>query len=151
MFDNYNKNDETLMRNLAKLLNFALPSKIILLGFFVILTVYAAMILVTVAAVITMVYILYVLMKIRREKWIYTYGIIVGIPLLLILGGIIFSSFLAALLFIPVIFHYFYCFLLRFSVNEWLKELREKAIYEERKRIREEELKEYLQIFEREI
>lgn len=75
------------------------------------------------AAVLFMPYMLFVLYKLDKKGWIIFLNILVILPLLVIVVFLNDLLFFAALVQIPLLLFYFYCFLLRFSINEWTKEM----------------------------
>lgn len=86
------------------------------------------------AAVLFMPYMLYVLYKLNKKGWIIFFNILVFLPLLVIVVFLNDLLFFAALVQIPLLLFYFYCFLLRFPVNEWAKEMNWKIYRLEQKK-----------------
>lgn len=76
------------------------------------------------------VYILRTLIGLGKKGWVLTYAIIIGIPFLLAL--ILSQSEIIgiAIWFFPLIMFYFYCWLLRYSVTEWLSDLGDEKAFE---------------------
>ena len=75
-----------------------------------------------VAAILFTPYMLYVLIKERKYGWIVIFFLMVVLPypvIYLIIGEYI---LLTAWLLLPVIPFYLYCFLIKFSVDDWLRE-----------------------------
>ena len=76
------------------------------------------------------VYILRALIAAGKKGWVTAFGILVGGPFLLCLipdeSGIVVS----ALWFIPLVTFYFYCWLLRYCVTEWLSDLGDEKAFE---------------------
>jgi hypothetical protein len=64
------------------------------------------------------VYMMFVLIKEKRYGWIVFFFCLIIIPVLLI----IFYTPSPLLLFIPLAFLFFYCFLLKISVDDWIRE-----------------------------
>ncbi len=67
-------------------------------------------------------YMLYVLIKERKYGWIIIFFLVVVLPypvLYLIIGDYI---LLPAWMLLPIIPFYFYCFIIKFSVEDWLRE-----------------------------
>jgi len=87
-----------------------------------------------IAAILFTPYMLYVLIKERKYGWIAIFFFMVVLPypvVYLIIGDYI---FLSAWLLLPIIPFYLYCFLVKFSVDEWLREYNwEQQIIEQRK------------------
>ncbi len=79
-------------------------------------------------------YIIYVLTKEKRYGWLTTYIMFVVLPgviSLLVIHGGIFAALWMPLLMLPF---YLYCFLIKFSVEEWLREYRaEQQLIRQRK------------------
>lgn len=89
-------------------------------GFF--LPVIPILIVLIVLAVVFAPYMLYVLYTNRKRGWIITFAIMVGIPVpfaFLSTSSIIIDT---GLHFLPLLTFYFYCYLLRFSVGEWISD-----------------------------
>ena len=108
---------------------------------------YAPIVMIILAAILFTPYLLYVLIKERRYVWISTFTITVVIPypiLVLILGDYV---LLKAWLLVPVILFYFYCFIIKYSVNDWLREYYAHQQLEEEKKesmLRQTEGEEFL-------
>lgn len=96
-------------------------------------TVWAMLFIFVAAAVLFMPYMLYVLYKLDKKGWIIFFNILVILPLLVIVVFLNDLLFFAALVQIPLLLFYFYCFLLRFPVNEWTKEMEWKILRLEKK------------------
>lgn len=86
------------------------------------------------AAILFTPYMLYVLIKERKYGWIVIFFLMVVLPypvIYLIIGEYI---LLTAWLLLPVIPFYLYCFLIKFSVDDWLREYNwEQQLIEQRK------------------
>ena len=90
-------------------------------------------------------YLLYVLIKEKHYGWITFFFFMVVLPYIVIL--IIFFDYilLSAWLLVPILLFYFYCYLLKYSVNEWLlkyyahERLEEQKIESAKRRKEEEE------------
>lgn len=127
---------------LGRILNYQFPSAVLALGYLIIFKQAASIILflITFAAIIFSPYLLFVLKRENRMGWIYLFCTIVILPVIIFTVYYLLDSFLLPLLFIPLLLFYFYCFLLRFSVNE----LRAKNLYLIQKAKREEDLKTFI-------
>jgi hypothetical protein len=80
------------------------------------------------------VYILRTLIQLGKKGWVLTYFILIGIPFLVCLIPDESGLAINALWFIPLVLFYFYCWLLRYGVKEWLSDLGdEKAFHLEEK------------------
>jgi predicted neutral ceramidase superfamily lipid hydrolase len=86
------------------------------------------------AAILFTPYMLYVLIKEKKYGWIVIFFLMVVLPypiIYLIIGEYI---LLTAWLLLPVIPFYLYCFLIKFSVDDWLREYNwEQQLIEQRK------------------
>ena len=86
------------------------------------------------AAILFTPYMLYVLIKERKYGWIVIFFLMVVLPypvIYLIIGEYI---LLTAWLLLPVIPFYLFCFLIKFSVDDWLREYNwEQQLIEQRK------------------
>lgn len=74
------------------------------------------------AAILFTPYLLYVLIKERKYGWIIMFFLLVLLPypvLYLIIGEYI---LLPGWMLLPIISFYFYCFIIKFSVEDWLRE-----------------------------
>jgi hypothetical protein len=67
-------------------------------------------------------YLLFVLYKSGKWGWLLAFAIMVGIPLALLFVPTESTVLKTILLFLPLLSFYFYCYILRFSVGEWLSE-----------------------------
>ena len=97
-----------------------------------------------IAAILFTPYMLYVLIKERKYGWIVMFFLVVVLPypvLYLIIGDYI---LLPGWMLLPIIPFYFYCFIIKFSVEDWLREYSwEQQLIEQRKEWEEKE-KEWL-------
>jgi len=119
------------LSKLSKVLNYQLSTTVLLIlmyaGGFTLLGI-------TVAAIIFSPYMLYVLYLEKKNGWIVFFVIMVLIPIIVIILSSVFE-----LLFIPLGLVYFYYFLLKFVVRDWIQE--KNAKYELQKRIMESKIK----------
>jgi len=85
-------------------------------------------------AVIFTPYLFYVLIKEKRYSWMIAFFFMIAVPYIIIL--LVFFDFvlLSAWLILPIILYYFYCFLIKYSVDDWLKEYYAHEAYEEQKK-----------------
>ena len=87
-------------------------------------------------------YILYVLFKEKRYGWIVTYFIFVIVPGAIAVTVLGFAyGLIILILFAPF---YFFCFLIKFSVEEWIREYNFHQLYLLQKKEQEEKEKERL-------
>jgi hypothetical protein len=90
------------------------------------------------AAILFTPYMIYVLVKERKYIWIIMFFLVVVLPypvLYLIIGDYI---LLPAWMLLPIISFYFYCFIIKFSVEDWLREYSwEQQLIQQRKDLEE--------------
>jgi len=123
------------------ILNFMVTKVMVLLGLNIIVV---QLVLIIGAAVIFTPFMMYVLYKEKHFGWIVTFFVMVIFPYFPILLINPDNIFLTAWLLLPVVLFYLYCFLIKYSVDEWLKEYRtEQQLVEQRKEW-EEKKKEWL-------
>lgn len=126
-----NKLDTGNLSKLSKVLNYQLSTTLLFVlwygGVLTLLTV-------TIAAILFSPYMLYVLYLEKKNGWITSFVVIVLLPII----GIILSPMIE-LLFIPLALVYFYYFLLKFVVRDWIQE--KNAKYELQKQILESKKK----------
>ena len=146
---NYLQYNNHLSR-LSRILNYQLTLGLLVVGYLLLFFsfgVFFIIVIFTLASILFSPYLLFVLIREHKIGWIYFFIIIVVVPILVTFIFYYFNENLSPLLFLPLLLFYFYCFLLRFSVNEWIKEIREHNIYRIQKQKREEELNNYLNNF----
>jgi hypothetical protein len=68
-------------------------------------------------------YILRALIQLGKKGWVITYAILIGIPFLVCLIPDESGLAVNALLFIPLAFFFFYCWIVHNSITEWLSDL----------------------------
>ena len=131
---------------LGRILNYQISFAVIVTVYLVLFSqgVIPILIIITLVAIIFTPYLLFVLKIENRKGWIYLFISLVIFPIIISTVLYFVYQFLLPLLFIPLLLFYFYCFLLRFSVNEWLADLRAKNIYLIHKEKREEELNAFM-------
>ncbi len=79
-----------------------------------------AILLSTIAAVVFTPFMIYTLFKEKKFGWIIFFGILIILPLIIIIVFSLHSTYFMELILIPLALFYFYCFLLRFTVSDWL-------------------------------
>ena len=130
--------EQYYLRRLSIYLNYELSTVILyLLSHLGIIT----LILVVIAATVFAPYMLFVFFKLRKFAWIVSFVVMVIFPLIICIIIGLKVGYLPAFILIPLGFFYFYCFILKFSVSDQLKEI---STREERKRKMEEDAKEKL-------
>lgn len=125
---------------LQRYLNYELSSSVLFIfSFFYGILIF----LLSLAAVVFTPFMLYVLIKEKRWGWIISFAIIVFISSSIMLVLSILYTYLRLMLPILLGLFYFYCFVLRFEVNNWVSEIRAHNQYLIEKKRREEEAKVY--------
>jgi hypothetical protein len=79
-----------------------------------------AIFLATVAALIFTPFMIYILYKERKFGWLIFFFILVILPLIIITAFFLHSSYFMVMIYIPIVLFYFYCFLLRYTIEDWL-------------------------------
>jgi hypothetical protein len=79
-----------------------------------------AIILIVTAAILFSPYILYVLIIEKKYGWIITFFMMTIFPLIFIYIFFREALFYDALILIPLLLFYFYCYLIKFEVDKWL-------------------------------
>ncbi len=94
-------------------------------------------------------YMLYVLYQENKKGWILFFAIIVIVPfILLIIISFLYPSFkLTIVILITLGLFFLYCFLLRFEVNDWIREERAKNEYILEKQKRNQDLDNFMDEF----
>lgn len=131
---------------LRKYLNYELSGSALFILSFMFLNI---VFLLTAAALLFTPFMLYVLYNEKKTGWIVAFCILVLIPAVFITTLSFFYSFLMPFLFILLSLFYFYCFLLRLEVNNWLRERNVRYNYFQNKKKSEEELKLFMKRFEK--
>jgi len=100
----------------------------------------------TIAAIIFLPYLVFILFKEKRYGWIITFLIMVVIPFVvsLIIGMKMENNFLTI---IALAFFYFYCFTLKYSVRDWIKEYNWQLVLDKQKREKQQRLKDEMNMF----
>jgi hypothetical protein len=132
-------NDIVELRRFREILFFELSTSVA----FVLFSFYPInLYIIIIAAILFTPYMLYVLIKERKYGWIVMFFLVVVLPypvLYFIIGDYI---LLPGWMLLPIISFYFYCFIIKFSVEDWLREysweqqlIQQKKDEEERKKI----------------
>jgi hypothetical protein len=79
-----------------------------------------ALLLTTIVALIFAPFMLFILYKEKKFGWIIFFGILIIFPLIIIIVFSMHSTYFMALILIPLALFYFYCFILRLTVSDWL-------------------------------
>ncbi|MBK8944083.1 MAG: hypothetical protein IPM32_02325 [Ignavibacteriae bacterium] len=128
----YNYN---LVNTFSTILNYQLSTSILLaLSYFHVI----ALILTSLAAILFTPFLLYVLFKEKRFGWFTAFIIMIFLPIIISqIVGIEKESF-PIILMISLFIFYFYCFVIKYVVSDWLKEYNWSQQLEEQKREKEE-------------
>ena len=119
------------LSKLSKVLNYQLSSAVLLILLYAGgLTLLAA----TIAAILFSPYMLYILYLEKKTGWIIFFAVLVLLPIIVII-----LSPMIELLFVPLALVYFYYFLLKFVVRDWIQE--KNAKYELQKQMLESKKK----------
>jgi hypothetical protein len=129
------------LENFAKYLNYELSTSLL---FFSSLFAGIFLILALIAAILFTPYMLYMLYKEKKNGWIIFYFLLVALPLIVIFIISLTVDFIAPLLLIPLGLFYFYCFLLRFEVNSWIRERNAREQWIAQKKKSEEDLNNFM-------
>jgi predicted neutral ceramidase superfamily lipid hydrolase len=129
------------LENFAKYLNYELSTSLL---FFASLFAGIFLILALIAAILFTPYMLYMLYKEKKNGWIIFYFLLVALPLIVIFIISLTVDFIAPLLLIPLGLFYFYCFLLRFEVNSWIRERNAREQWIAQKKKSEEDLNNFM-------
>ena len=113
-------NERYYLQKLSTILNYELSTSILfLLSFFTFILIALA----SAAMIIFTPFMVYIFVKLRKATWVITFGIIVILPLTLsVIIGLEIGHIIIFLA-ISLICFYFYCFMLKYIVNDQLKEL----------------------------
>jgi hypothetical protein len=111
---------------LKKYLNYEVSSSIL---YFLSFQVFFFIFIVSAAALAFTPFMLYVLFTEKKNGWIIIFIVIVIVPIILLLILAVMVEFSRPLLFISLGLFYFYYFLLRFEVNDWVREASAKNQY----------------------
>ena len=81
-----------------------------------------ALFLAVIAAVLFAPYMLFVLFREKRYGWITFFIVLVLLPVLIDVLFFYHTGAYLILLFLPLAFFYFYCFLLKITIQDWIQE-----------------------------
>ena len=124
------------LSRLKKILNYEISTSVLFfLSFLAPVFIFIAIL----AAILFTPFMIHVLLKEKKTGWIVMFIVIVIIPAILFILLALQFELAAGLLLVPIALFYFYCFLLRFTVNGWVRELNFRHQYQiDKKRSREE-------------
>lgn len=120
--DSNNQRQKLIMRRLHHTLTYAGSSVVLYVGY-PIIGYFIVSIILTVTAIIYTPYLIKTLIKLKKWKWIIAFGIMVVVPMILVYiipYKIIFNTFLS---FIPLLMFYIFCWILRFSIPDWIEKI----------------------------
>ena len=100
------------------------------------------------AAIVFTPFMMHVLLREKKTGWIVLFILIVIIPVITFIILAAQFEMAIALLLVPMALYYFYCFLLRFTVNGWVRELNFRHQYMLDKKRSEEELEAFMKQLE---
>jgi hypothetical protein len=129
--------EQYYLGRLSRYLNYELSSSVL---YFLSYAGGVPLILAIIAATLFAPFMLFVLFRLRKTAWIVSFIIVVILPFIICIILGLKVGYLSAFILIPLGFFYFYCFILKLTVNEQLKEVsvREELI---RKKVEEEQEK----------
>jgi hypothetical protein len=130
--------EQYYLEKLSIYLNYELSSSVLL---FLSYAWEITLVLSIIAATLFTPYMLYIFYRLRKIAWIISFVIVVIIPFIIFTIIGLKVGYLAAFVLIPLGFFYFYCFILKFSVSDQLKEISTRGEF---KKKRDEEEKEKL-------
>ena len=99
------------------------------------------------AAVIFTPFMLYVLYTEKKRGWLITFLVMILFPLALAVFTGLSSEVGKMILIITLALFYFYCFLLRFTINDWVQDIDAKQRYQLEKIARDQEMKGFMEQF----
>ena len=124
--ENYKNIDEQrqkfIMRKLHHTLTYAGSSAVLYVGY-PIIGYFIVSIILTVTAIIYTPYLIKTLIKLKKWKWIITFAIMFVVPLILVLIISNKSTFMTIFSFIPLLMFYVFCWILRFSIPDWIEKI----------------------------
>ncbi|RPI71636.1 MAG: hypothetical protein EHM47_09790 [Ignavibacteriales bacterium] len=115
------------LQRFCSILNYELSTVLFyIIHFYWLLTLFLSVL----AAILFTPYLIFVLIKEKKYSWLIIFVLLVISPIIIINTFFSKSLFYLAVIQIPVLLFYLYCFMLRFDANEWLREINWK-IYRE--------------------
>lgn len=120
--DAYNQRQIFIMRKLHHTLTYAGSSAALFVGY-PIIGHFIVLIILNVTAIIYTPYMIKTLIKLKRIRWIIAFGIMVIIPAVLVYLISYQSIFRSVFAFIPLLMFYIFCWVLRFSIPDWIEKI----------------------------
>lgn len=112
--------EQRLLFTLRKILNYELLTVSFYLIYFIsAIVLYASII----AAIVFTPFLIYVLIRTKKISWLVSFSAITLLPILIILIVNASSMYTYTFLLFQLGIFYLYCFVLRFSVNDWTQEI----------------------------
>jgi len=106
------------LERLSRILNYQLSTSVLLIGYYFSPVLYLAII----AAVLFAPYMLFVLFREKRFGWITFFIILVLCPIFISLLFFYHTEYFIIFMLIPLALFYFYCFLLKITIGDWVQE-----------------------------
>ena len=124
-------NTHVHLNRISQILNFELASTVL----FVFSFMHSIFLIVAIiAAFLFIPYLLYVLFKERRFGWIASLVTVIFAPLVISIPFGITSEYLSIILMVSLLLFYFYCFVIKMSIREWIRTYNWTQQLEEQKR-----------------
>ena len=111
-----------IMRRLHHTLTYAGSSVVLYVGY-PIIGYFIVSIILTVTAIIYTPYLIKTLIELKKWKWIITFVIMVVVPMILVYVISYKSIFKTVFSFIPLLMFYIFCWILRFSIPDWIEKI----------------------------
>ncbi len=111
-----------ILRRLHHTLTYAGSSVVLytgypIIGFFIV------SIILNITAIVYTPYLIKTLIELKRWRWIITFGIMVVVPAILIYIISYKSIFRTIFSFIPLLMFYIFCWIIRFSIPDWIEKI----------------------------
>ena len=111
-----------IMRRLHQTLTYAGSSAVLYVGY-PIIGYFIVSIILTVTAIVYTPYLIKKLIELKKWKWVIALGILVVVPTILVYVISYKSIFKAIFSFIPLLMFYIFCWILRFSITDWIEKI----------------------------
>lgn len=117
-----NERQKLIMRKLHHTLTYAGSSVVLYVGY-PIIGYFIVSIILTVTAIVYTPYLIKTLIELKKWKWIIAFGIMVVVPTILVYVISYKSIFKTVFSFIPLLMFYVFCWILRFSIPDWIEKI----------------------------
>ena len=144
MIDTIYSSEGYYLQKLQYYLNYEIASSVL---FFLSFEVGIFLYLAAAAAIVFTPFMLYFLYRGRKIGWMIAFSLIVFIPLIIGLFAGLPCEFGRMILIITIALFYFYCFILRYTVKDWIDNINAKQKYQMEKLARDQELKGFMEQF----